>query len=323
MNRIVVLIIILVYLTILLWMKQHNMYCSHDILFVEPMWGLGNRLRVIRKAYALCNLLNRRLVIIHGIDDGFDHPDIKHLFKMKNINCISREEFERIKSRQCQLFTINNLEQRCESHVDIVELKTINTALYTNSCDIYNADIDKDTSFYRDVSSVFNNKDYRRSIRQDFKQVKNIETCSKIVGVHIRQGSVADYIYGNFFGHWDNKDLTMQPFFPQFEDKSKNLSATHPKAKPLEDYIDVMLSYDSSVMFFLCADRIGTLIYLHQIFPGRIVMNDLKLPSENPDSEYGLKDFLSLSKCDEIVVSKVGSFSEEASKVRNVPIIKI
>ena len=258
-------VIILFLFTFLLFMRYRTSVCyiGNDILYVEPMWGIGNRLRVIRKAYALCKHLNRRLVIVDEKDHGFDHESMKELFEIHDICFISREHFEDIKRKQNDMFHIQNLDKRCETKIELKDLTNINTALYSKSCDIYNQSLDEDNTFYKDVKSVFNNKAYHNvSIHDHFK--KNNGT--KVVGVHIRQGSVADYVFGNFFGKWENSNKAMSPYFPQFKKKDMNLSTTHPKAKPLEEYIDAMRKYDPSVMFFICADRIGTLIYLYQIF---------------------------------------------------------
>lgn len=318
-NVILILFIGLILLvSIGLYIQKSKWYLHrNDVLFVQPMWGIGNRLRVIRKAYELSKLLHRRLVLIEKNDAGFDDPSMKRLFQITNIDFIAEKEFNKFK--QTSLTTITNLDHRCEAEVDIQNLRQIRTQLYINSCDIYNDDLIQARSFYVDIKSIFNDKAYQKTdIRHHFRHNPRIKSCSKVVGVHVRQGSIADYKYGNFFGKWDNQDDSMCPYFPQFADESRNLSATHPSAPPIEKYIQQMRNYDDSVVFFVCADRIGTLLYLHQRFPGRVIMNPLILPDDKPNSKYGLQDFLMLSKCDELIVSQIGSFSTEASFIRNI-----
>ena len=306
-----------------LYVKESKWYLhNNNVLFVQPMWGIGNRLRVIRKAYELSKVLNRRLVLIESNDAFFDYPSMKRLFKITRIDFITEKQFKKLK--QSSLTTITNLDKKCETEVDIHNLLQTRTQLYTQSCDIYNDDLLEARSFYVDINSVFNDKTYRQTdIRQHFKHNPRMKNCNKVVGVHVRQGSIADYKNGNFFGEWDNRDESMCPFFPQFYDESRNLSATHPSAPPIEKYIQQMRDYDESVMFFVCSDRIGTLLYLYQIFPGRVVMNPLTLPDDKPNSKYALQDFLMLSKCDELIVTQIGSFSTEASFIRNIPMFQI
>ena len=323
MTKIQLFIGLILFMCIVLHIIESRWYLHSDnVLFVQPMWGIGNRLRVIRKAYELSKLLNRRLVIIETNDAFFDCPSMKRLFKISKIDFITENEFKKLKKNS--LTTITNLDQKCETEVDVQNLLQTHTQLYTQSCDIYNDDLKQARSFYLDIKSVFNDKAYRQTdIRHYFKHNIRIKSCSKVVGVHVRQGSVADYKYGNFFGKWDNQDDSMCPYFPQFYDESRNLSATHPRAPPIEKYIQQMRDYDESVVFFVCADRIGTLLYLYQLFPGRVVINPLTLPDDKPNSKYALQDFLMLSKCDELIVTQIGSFSTEASFIRNIPMYQI
>lgn len=323
MTKVQVLIVLILFMYIGLYVKNFKWYFySNNVLFVQPIWGIGNRLRVIRKAYELSKLLNRRLVLIETNDAFFDYHSMKSLFKIKKIEFITIKQFEKLK--QSSITTITNLDQKCETEINVHNLLQIRTQLYTQSCDIYNDDLLQARSFYVDIKSVFNDKIYRQTnIRQHFKHNPRITSCSKVVGVHVRQGSIADYKFGNFFGKWDNRDESMCPFFPQFYDESRNLSATHPSAPPIEKYIQCMREYDESVVFFVCSDRIGTLLYLYQLFPGRVVINPLTLPDDKPNSKYALQDFLMLSKCDEMIVTQIGSFSTEASFIRNIPIYQI
>lgn len=312
------LFIVIIVLLMFTYLYESKYYLHrNDILFVQPMWGIGNRLRVIRKAYELSNILDRRLVIIERQDMFFDYQSMKRLFKITNMDFITEAQFNKI--RKGSMTNITNIDQKCETHVDIHNLLQTKSQLYTETCDIYNDDLYTARSFYTNVRSIFNNDAYRKfDIKKYFKK-----NCSKVVGVHIRQGSIADYTNGNFFGEWDNRDKTMCPYFPQFENESQNLSATHPKAPPIEKYIQKMREYDESVMFFICSDRIGTLLYIHQLFPGRVVMNPLTLPDNKPNSKVALQDFFMLSKCDELVVTQIGSFSTESSFIRNIPMIQI
>jgi hypothetical protein len=225
---------------------------------------------------------------------------------------------------------VNDPNPRCEIEIkNLRELSTVKNkhmVVARSACDLFlNDTLKQDNTFYKEVGSVFNNTAYKSvSVKEAFSsQYPHVHTASKIVGVHIRQGSVTDYVFGNFFGAWENSDTTNSPIFPQFKDACKNLSAYHKNAPPIETFIDAMNEYDESVMFFVCADRIGTLLYLYQKFPNRILLNPLVLPTERPDTKAAILDFTMLSKCDELIVSSRGSFSTEASIIRRAPIQEI
>jgi len=90
---------------VLLFLFGYNLYarrhvvssCLSDILVVKPVWGLGNRLRVIRKAYALSKRLGRRLVLVESMDEFFDHPSMKELFAInKGIEFIDEQRYIRL-----------------------------------------------------------------------------------------------------------------------------------------------------------------------------------------------------------------------------------
>lgn len=299
------------------------------MLFVKPIWGIGNRLRVLRKAFALSNILNRRLVVVESNDTFFDYKSMKELFGIDDLDFISTDEYDDIKLKHHDdIYYIKRDENSCETgdHLNIQQLsKTKNKMLSLDAtCDVLNDELNEDNDFYKLVPSVFNDYEYEKiTIRQRFSRNPFIKGAGKIVGVHIRQGSIADYVNGNFFGTWNNSDKTNYPLFPQFKDRRKNLSAYHPSAASIEDFIEAMNRYDKSTMFFICSDRIGTLLYLYQKFPNRILMNPLVMPNKKPNSRVALQDLLTLSKCDEIIISGIGSFSFEASMIRKVPIINI
>tara|TARA_Y100000996_G_C22535895_1_gene648266 strand:- start:984 stop:2036 length:1053 start_codon:yes stop_codon:yes gene_type:complete len=308
--------------------KNISIFDKNNLLILKPMWGVGNRLRTIRKGYALCKYLGRELIIVERKDEGFDHDSMKELFGIEDIIFLTNQEFklfQRDKEKKGLFQKVRRDENICNTNVNMDIVKKLNenkdNVLYFKSCGLhFDKQYDyiyKNYSFYNEVKSFLTKN--TESIQSHF----NINPNTKVVGIHIRQGSISDYIKGNFFGKWDNSDKTLKPFFPQFKDKSKNLSAYHPKAPPIEYFINIMNQYDTSVKFFICSDRTGVLLYLHQLYPDRILMNPLIIQNDLPNSLYGFKDFLMLSKCDEIIATGVGSFSTEAYKIRNIPIKRV
>lgn len=297
-----------------------------NLLILKPNWGIGNRLRTIRKAYVLCKYLGRELVIVENNDTFFDHKSMKVLFDIDNILFIKTEDLKSFQAHKIKEKLFHKIKQKkgiCETRIndemkEILELnKNKENVLYIESCGLIFDDKElknNDNSFYKEVSSYFTKNNL------DIKKHFNISSSTKVVGIHIRQGSVSDYLQGNFFGKWENSNKMIKPYFPYFKDNRKNLSAIHHRAPPIEYFINIMEQYDKSVKFFICSDRTGVLLYLHQIFPDRILMNPLIIQTEFPNSDYGFKDLFMLSLCDEIIATGIGSFSREASIVRDIPI---
>lgn len=308
---------------------------ENNVVVLKPQWGLGNRLRTIRKAYIISKILNRRLVIVEHQDHGFDHHSIRELLELSDIESIHESAFKIIRKNKLKQGLLKYIKRdihigKCETIVNesrIQELKNTksNVLIYFKTCDfLFKGSfqhLEYDRSFYTEAPSIFTKN--KETLRSMFSQNKNIHRASRIVGIHIRQGNVNDYKKGNFFGSWDNSDTTMAPYFPQFLDQSKNLSAYHPSAPPMEYFMRLIDSYHESVIFFVCSDRIGTLIYLHQKYPNRILMNPIVLQNELPNTAYGLKDLIALSKCDEIIATGIGSFSRECAVINNRPFKKV
>lgn len=299
-----------------------------NVIVLKPKWGLANRLRSIRKAYAISKILHRRLILVDHVDDGFDETSMQDLLKFKDIQSVHESVFKPIfkdRSEQGRVMYIKRDIHigKCETIINeerMTRLKALspNVIIYFKTCDFIFKDnyvhLNEDRSFYTEQQATL--------LHPSNSQEKN-NTSQKIVGVHVRQGNLNDYRKGNFFAQWDNRDKTMKPFFPQFKDSRKNLSSVHSLAPPLENFMKVMDSYDESVKFFVCSDRIGTLIYLYQKYPERVLLNPLVINTDLPDSKQGLKDFTRLSQCDEIIATGIGSFSVEAALVNNVPIKQV
>jgi len=304
-------------LLLLFIVYQKKLLLKNRTLFVYPMWGIGNRLRVIRKCFTLSKLLHRDLVIVEHHDDGFN-SNIKDLC---NFNCkyVSAQYFENfiMKISNVVLFKFNN---ECTLQTTV---QAFDPHVHDNIC-IYACELHVDGIDNED-NSLYNQ--FRYKIPYKHKSVVDQIVLHKgnIMGVHVRQGNVNDWKRGYYFGdEWKDIDKlqpTSSPHFCCFDDVSKNLSACPSNIQTLDVYIEKMKEYPSH-MFFVCSDRTGCYLYLHQMFPGRIIMNELYLETEHIDSNRGFIDFFCLSLCDEIIVTKISSFADEASRINGVPLIE-
>jgi len=158
------------------------------------------------------------------------------------------------------------------------------------------------------------------------QRLSEMRKSGRLVGVHVRQGNVNDWHRGYFFGEWENisKDQpTSSPHFCCFDNPDKNLSTCPSNTQTIDAYVAKMQQYPPETMFFVCTDRTGCTLYLHQQFPDRVLMNDIYLETKVVNTYRGFVDFLCLSLCNEIVVSRMSSFADEASRIHDIPITKL
>jgi len=145
-----------------------------------------------------------------------------------------------------------------------------------------------------------------------------------VVGVHIRQGSLADYQYKNFFGAWQTHEsrLPGPPHYCCFKDISKNKSSCPSNIQHLEGFVDAMRAYGPLQRFCVVTDRPGCSIDIHSLFPNQIEDMNVFI-GQKTDTTTAVKDWSSLATCKEIIVSDISSFSYEASRVHDAKIIRI
>jgi hypothetical protein len=283
-------------------------------LYVYPLWGIGNRLRTVRVCYNIAQQSGHAIVIVDHIDEGFDHPSLTALAGLP-FRHISEKSFKRM-----NLPTLGYNEE-CTLRVSRENLDIFaNRSFCIKACEIDiigETHLNESNTLYKHVK--FNLPFEYHSM---FASIRN---NPKVIGVHIRQGSVNDWSRGYFFGdEW--KDIKIKkpetsPQFCCFDDASKNLSACASNVVAVDKYINRMKQFASDTIFFICADRTGCLLYLHQLFPGRVIMLPLSLETEKVSSQRGMADFYGLSLCSTILISRLSSFSNEASRVNNSRLI--
>ena len=291
---------------------------SQTRLYIAPMWGIGNRLRTIRDAYTLSQILNKQLVIVEQHDKYFD-ANMQQLWHFP-FSHVSMEDIQHEIGKNIVNVPYNDA---CSVKTQLEDLKTHGQSdVFVKACGF----IIEDMPSNNDVYSL---SQYQIPLAYKSFVDSVIANSSTMVGIHVRQGSVIDWKSGYFFSD-DWKDISTRepesaPYFCCHEDKSKNLSACSSTQwlQPIEKYIAKMRSYPADTKFYVASDRVGCAIYLYQTFPGRVFMNDIKLEDGFIHVARDYVDFYCLSLCKEIVVSKVSSFADEARRVRDIPIVHV
>ena len=275
-------------------------------LYVRAFWGIGNRLRTLRVAYDLARELGRPLVLVEELDSGcsarlsdmLDLPVARVLPHRRHVpRCATRLRF--------------NAPTGCGLHLPLDAFRAIPGDIFIEACELRVEGLADSRAFYRHVRL----KPRLRDALAPFSA--RLRSC---VGVHIRQGSISDYRQGNFFGAWDNSSPEEPVGCCVAGSETPTLCPS--SAPKLDSFVDGMKRYPEGTAFFVASDRPGCIQRLHAEVPGRILHLPLRV-ERKLDTFRGMCDFLALSACRELLVTRVSSFSEEASVVRGIPRIKL
>jgi hypothetical protein len=282
---------------------------NERVLYVEANWGLGNRLRTYSVAYELAHRLNRKMVIV--IEDNWDkriydaHPN--DLFSEPDIRVIKKAALMGVVYHQL----IYNVPNDCSIEKSLADFTALDrhTNLLIYCCGLRVPGLEVGNIFYKQIKPS-------NTVMTRISPILMQFVGKKVVGVHIRQGSIGDYYYGNYYGKWDNAE-NKPPTLCCWKDATKNVSACPDAATPLDGFIEAMKRETNVDLFFICSDRPGCMLALEQEFPKKLVYNNMSVNYEI-DTVSAFCDWYCLSQCDKLILaSNLSSFSGEAIKVKN------
>jgi hypothetical protein len=304
-------------LIIILLLIRICMSTKRPLLYVWPLWGIGNRLRTVRVCYNIANKLGHELVILEHYDEGFDEASLTNLVNLP-FRSLKLHDFKRIPN-----VPVLEYNDQCTLKISSDELDTYSGRTFCiRACAV---EVTGDDAL-NTTNEMY--KHVRFSLYdEDLKMLSKIFTNRNLVGVHIRQGNVNDWARGYFFNEeWrsiSEREPTSSPQFCCFANADQNISACTSNVTPVDSYIEKMKQYPSDTQFFVCADRTGCLLYLHQMFPNRIHMLPLTIQTDKVNTKSGLADFVGLSRCSQVIVSHVSSFADEARRVNDIPVVTL
>lgn len=309
MKTLIIVVVVVIVLASLVTYSYAARPVEEPTLYVETMWGLANRLRCMRVAYDLARALEMRLVIVHKPDKGYTGAHPRDLFDVPGVEyetCIP------LLTRTIQY----NVPKDCTLRMPLDELRVEAarcTTLGIRACKLEIAGLDLGSpphEFYAFMRPSDRVRDACAPI------VAAMDACrGPVVGVHIRQGSVPDFKLGYFFGPWDNADQSVLPTGCCFADKGKTGKTPCPPSAPCVDKFETaMRSFPSSATFFVCSDRPGCIAHLRDVFGrDRVLTNENATTLEN-DAFGAFCDWYCLTRCSNLVLSGVSSFSIEVQK---------
>lgn len=303
---VLVLVLVLALVLGLTWRTADAFDSDQTTLYVYPMWGLANRLRVVRVAYDICLAQGWKLVVVHVPDKGYDSPHLKDLFDVPGI------EYRDAIPPNTPLLKFN-VENDCMIRTSVAEIQQASVrngrvAIKTCGFKSDNKELDGGALMYKKMTPRPEILEACGDALRALRETKNT------VGVHIRQGSIPDYQYGQFFGNWDSSDKGRLPTACCHQDRAMNTSPCTRHAPVIEKFVKIMRTMPEDAVFFVCSDRPGCIDVLKKAFPGRIVTNAWVDTSTN-DAFGAFCDWWCLSRCKKLICSGMSSFSHEAKRM--------
>ena len=298
-------------------MRISNRPCNGSgRLFVRGMWGLANHLRTYNVAYDLAQELGRKLVIVNNRDFAFYQVDFADFgtLDLDDVQFISADELDGIISENHKVVEYN--QEDCTMYNSASQWNDINhyDDILIHACGLIPYDgLPITDRFYK---ALMPNDKVNSIIKPVMDRINECrENGQQVIGVHIRQGSIKDYETGYFFGPWDNSKKHV-PALCCFDDTTKNACSCPDAAPGIEGFHRAMKNH-KNVVYFVCSDRPGCVLYLEQEYSGKLIYNPNALRIEHDvDTVSAFCDWYCLSQCDHLILTNVSSFSTEAIRYR-------
>ena len=278
---------------------------SQKTLILKPMWGLGNRLRTMSGAFTAAKRLNVRCFIFWEKNDHFPQ-DITELYS--NIPITTRipdnMKIEASGKGRCEWEnTLENLENKLPCII--------------SSCNFLIKDTDKYRhEFYQwvQLSPIVS-----KLIGQYSQLLDN-----KSIGIHLRQGDIADAKDDWFFGKWSGKPKIVHSESDLVCCSNKN-SNSHTCPSNI-DTIDKRLmdikneNIDSKTNIWVATDRKNCIkVFEEKLKPASVIhLGSLKFNRKNStgrDMQNALIDMYMLAKCIRFYGSHISSFTDEVKVI--------
>ncbi|HOJ63251.1 MAG TPA: hypothetical protein PLE45_02415 [Spirochaetota bacterium] len=257
-------------------------------IIVNPIGGLGNRMRVISSALSYARELNKKVIILW--------------FKTKDLNCSYNKLFK--KNKNFKVISINEPNSK---------IPFLNKIISTISKVIINNFLKKSYYFEDNIQeSIKQLISGNRSIRKNIF----IKTCHQFHPVN-------DY---SIFIPIDKIQKKIKNIVKRFNDYTigihirrtdNEISKLHTSTEKIIQLLDDEIKLDPGVKFFLATDSLEEEKYLLQKYSDRIIIQENKTLSR--DSQKGIEDALvdlyCLSKTKKVYGSYWSSFTDTTAKL--------
>lgn len=308
MQTLLIFIIILIFIILHTEIKIRSLtlhkFVHNRYIFLIPQWGLGNRLRSLSGAFSVAKKLNAELIVIWNKSDHFPQH-INEIFT--NIKCTPELP------TNMEIYEIQH-QGACELYSDVVHIDK-NLPCKIESCMVNIKETeDLRFEFYEYAQPTYFIK---QEIRKYCKQFMDEDT----IGIHLRQGDIADARDNHFFGKWtDSKiEITKSSDLPCCSDADEEDIGCPPNIQTIDTRLRD-LNFTSKNKFWIATDRIQCIpMFKQKLSPCQIRYLGCfeHIPDlETRDMRLALIDMYMLALCESFHGTSISSFSNEISVLK-------
>lgn len=284
-------------------------------IYLQPVNGLGNRLRAIQSLYKLALYTGRRLKIYWGPGEGFSDERFEDLFSMRDFNksfgsvieFITEEEF--LEARKKYLCVDSYVQHGADYKYYIRDKeKVVSTVLSKSFCITTSSCIEfifGTTDKIKDIYSIYQYNCCVSKLTPNHSILASIEKVvakfdKNTIGVHIRRGDAIISPWKNFYAV--SKD---------------------------EYFYEYIRNHGGKV--FLATDCEKTQQDLIRTFGDKIIINEAKTfnslnithADAKPNQGTALVDMYCLAHTQKIYGTNWSTFSQISSEFKGIPITKV
>lgn len=281
------------------------------IAWVQPQYGLGNRLRAIGSMWAYARATNRILVVIWVPDFHMNcsfsdlflgHEDVFLADKMS-------EAWPFPKARQMDPFMVRSVkwfnymhtrdgEQRPSSDIleaDVTHHVYVSSAYVIQSAETHGI-IRTQSPYWRILRELIPHETVARLVERGSIRVEH-----NTLGVHVRARKLNSDVQGVHFDAYSRESALRTDYWRGLTNH--------------RTFLVEMQRQSKDKMFYVAADMSGTLEVFEREFPGRIIYTPRSCDTRSKNCmQYALADVLLLAKCNNILGSYWSSYTELACR---------
>ena len=280
-------------------------------LFLKPQWGLGNRLRTMSGAFTVAKRLNARCLVLWEKNDHFPQH-IEELYSNIPITTTLPHDIKTEKPGN----------SACEWRSTLQTLENKLPCLIS-SCMFEIKDTEKDRhEFYQWAQLT-------PTVSKWIDQYCNLlhTSSGSTIGLHLRQGDIADARDNHFFGQWtrEKEKLVIQSEsdLPCCSDTNRDSPTCPSNIETIDKRLEAIKNeeIDHETKIWVATDRTNCIkAFEEKLKPASVVyLGSLDFNRKNAterDMRLALVDMYMLAKCNRFYGSYISSFTKEVEVIQ-------
>tara|TARA_Y100001936_G_scaffold247197_1_gene292564 strand:+ start:2112 stop:3053 length:942 start_codon:yes stop_codon:yes gene_type:complete len=269
------------------------------ILFLKPEWGLGNRLRTMSGAFTVAKRLNARCLVVWETNEHFPQH-ISDLYSNIPITTTIPNHIKTENHDGCEWKSaLQTLDDKLPCFVSSCMFQIHETE--NNRHEFYQW-----VQFTPAVSDLID------------KYSDLLKTDGSTIGLHLRQGDIADARDNHFFGKWTLENVKSESDLPCCSDTNRDLPACPSNIETIDKRLKSIKKeeIDEKTKIWVATDRRNCIEkFEEKLKPASVIYCNNENATER-DMRVALVDMYMLAECNRFFGSYISSFTTEVEVIR-------